>query len=254
MLVHFEIIKAHIAQITINRPNALNALNQEAMDAFAIAVDHAQKTPDLRVLILTGSGDRAFCAGGDLYELKDAISESDGQNLSQGMTQTLNLLEKLPYPTIAAINGLSRGGGVEIALACDIRIISDTTDLGMTQIKLGLSPGWGGGGRLLRVVGYARALEWLVTGKVLSAAEAHEFGLVNYLAPKEEVLTRALSIASQIAQQNPNAIQGIKTLLQAGIFSPGKAASIETQIFPPLWASEAHHKRVDQFISRKQDN
>lgn len=241
-----------IALLTLNRPRVLNALNWEMMNAFAETVRTVQENPDLRVLILTGAGARAFCAGGDIKQLHQFPNYEDGQRLTEGMTDALTALETLPYPTIAALNGVTRGGGAEIALATDIRLIDETADIGFTQIMLGLPPGWGSGGRLLRLVGYSRALEMLASGRVLRAEEAVAWGLVNAVIPEGMVMDAALKLAKQIAAHPPEAVRADKTLLRAALhLPPNEAAQVEQDVFAPRWVSDTHLQLVEQFLARK---
>jgi len=240
-----------IAILQINRPQVRNALDWEAMHLFDECIDQAHANPDLRALIVTGTPDY-FIAGGDLKALHRYSSKADGQRLSRQMRRTLSQLESLPCPTIAAMEGPARGGGVEIALACDLRVMSADSDLGLVQITLGLTPGWGAGQRLLRLVGYSRALEWLATGRVLTAQEALAHGLANIISPPREALQEALGLAVRIANQPTMAIRALKRLLRAGtLLPPQMAAVFEGEEFPSLWASEAHLQAVEKFMQRK---
>ncbi len=251
MTVSLDWIKEHIAVLQIERPKVRNALNWAAMEAFERAVEEAHRLADLRTLIITGA-ETAFSSGGDLKELSTYRSEADGRRLAEGMTRALQRLVDLPAPTIAAINGAARGGGAEIALACDLRVMAENADLGMVHINIGISPAWGGGQRLMRLVGYSRAIEWLTTGYVLSASEALAHGLVNRLAPLGQSLNNALELAGRIASRPPNAVQAIKRLLQRGVTGPpADAEAEETEEFPSLWAAEKHHELVEMFLNRK---
>jgi enoyl-CoA hydratase/carnithine racemase len=244
-------IEPYIALLKIERPQVRNALNWEAMEEFAEAVEKAHLLRDLRALIITGA-ENAFSSGGDLKELYNFRTESDGRRLMQGMTQALKRLAALPCPTIAAINGPARGGGAEIALACDLRIMSEDADLGMVHVNIGISPAWGGGLRLLRLVGYSRALEWLTTGYVLSSQEALFHRVANHLAPIGESLNNAVEMARRIAARPPAAVQAIKQMLEAGLNLSSQDAEIyECSIFPALWAAEEHHQLVEMFFNRK---
>ncbi len=240
----------HVAIIEVQRPQVRNALNWEAMHAFREAVEQAHQATELRALIVTGHG-RAFIAGGDLKELADYPQAADGARMSALMTAALQRLEALPVPTIAAINGPARGGGTEVALACDLRVLAADADLGFVQIRQALIPGWGGGQRLLRTVGYARALEILLTGRIVSAEEALAWGLVNRVAPAGEALNEALAWAQAIAAEPPEVVRAIKALLRAGMtLPPPLAAAEEQRLFPPLWAAEPHLQAVRAFLNR----
>ncbi len=250
MPVTLTIPEAHVGLLQVSRPQVLNALSWEAMQAFGEAVE-AARAADLRALVVTGGG-RAFIAGGDLKELAAYPTEADGRRMSRLMTRALQALESLPFPTIAAVNGPARGGGSEVALACDLRVLAENADLGFVQVAWYVTPGWGAGQRLLRLVGYARALEWLLTGKVLSPQEALEHGLANRVVPAGEALPAALSLAREIAALPPAVSRAIKEVLRAGLtLPPATAAWFEHELFPPLWAAPEHVEAVQRFAARK---
>ncbi|MDX1995403.1 MAG: enoyl-CoA hydratase/isomerase family protein [bacterium] len=249
----FEQHSNGVAVITFNRPDALNALNLATMQQFAETVTHLnQATESLRAVILTGAGTQAFCSGGDLVELSRYPSQDDARAFITLMGNALLMLERLPVPVIGAINGYALGGGSEIALACDLRIADESVRLGFVQIKNAVIPGWGGGQRLLRLVGYSRALELLVTARPLSAAEAHTLGLVNRVVGTGAALEHAVEMAEKIAAQPPDVVRAIKALLQAGLTQPYEdALRLERDLFPPLWAAEAHLQAVENFLNRR---
>lgn len=247
----FERTSPGVGLLTINRPQLRNALNWEAMDSFSAAVSSAHEEPNLRVLIVTGS-DGTFCTGGDLYELDQYPTRLDGARLAGTMGDALKALESLPFPTIAAIEGPALGGGAEIALACDLRIMAEGASLGCMHIRLGITPAWGGGQRLMRIVGYSRAMEWLAIGRVLSTSEAQEYGLVNRIVTKGQALEASSLMAEEIAQRDPDAVRSAKRLLQAGTgLSPNEALAQERAFFPDLWEAPAHLEASARFVSRK---
>jgi enoyl-CoA hydratase len=247
----FEARPDHTATLCLNRPHALNALTWEAMDEFSATIDRIAGDSSLRALVVHGAG-KAFCSGGDLLELHSYPSHRDGQRLAQVMGDALEQLEALPFPTIAAIEGPALGGGAELALACDMRIMAEGASLGMMHIKLGISPAWGGGQRLLRLVGYARAMEWLATGVVHDAGQAASHGLVNHVTDRGGALPHALDLASRIAQASPQAVTAVKTALRAGLTMAVDAATqVERKLFPVLWASEPHLEASARFVERK---
>ncbi|MBE0408172.1 MAG: enoyl-CoA hydratase/isomerase family protein [Anaerolineales bacterium] len=250
MPVHWLKKNQGIAIIQVDRPKVSNALDWEAMHTFAGYIDKAYQEPELKALILTGTG-KTFIAGGDLKKLSTYKRETDGRRLARIMSSALNRLEGLPCLTLAAVNGLARGGGAEIALACDFRILSENSDLGFVQISMGLSPGWGGGQRLLRLVGYSRALEWLIEGRILSADEAFAFGVANRLAPTGRALSTAIEFARQLASQPLGVVNAIKRILRAGLIFPKETAgAIEMETFVQLWTTEEHFQAVEKFINR----
>jgi enoyl-CoA hydratase len=251
MPVTLKVSEPGIALLQVSRPEVRNALDWQAMDDFAACVEQAAAQPGLRALIVTGS-ETAFIAGGDLKALAAFRSRDDGARLAAGMSAALRRLEALPYPVLAAMNGPARGGGVEIALACDLRVAATDADIGFVQITLGLTPGWGAGQRLMRLVGYPRALEWLATGRILSAAEALSAGVVNRIAGPGQALPAALDLGREIAFQPPEAVRALKRVLRGGLLLPGEAAAAAEQSeFPALWAADAHFQAVERFLNRK---
>jgi enoyl-CoA hydratase len=250
-VVKLRITTDGIATITINRPEVRNALNWAAMRAFHEAVARAHEHPDIQALIVTGS-QGAFCAGGDLYELHDYMTHADGVRLGALMGEALSRLSALPCPSIAAVEGHAMGGGAEIALACDMRVLSQEAKLGLMHIRLAISPAWGGGQRLLQLVGYSRALEWLTAGRVLDAQEAFQVGLANRITPVGDALQTAVNLAEAIAGNDARAVRGIKAFLRLGAAqSMEKGSALEQKIFAELWAAAPHHQASQRFVSRK---
>lgn len=250
MPVTIERIENEFALLEVNRPQVRNALDWQAMEDFASCIEQAHRMGDLRALILSGRG-RSFISGGDLKALRDHGSQADAVKLMRLMGNALNRLEALPCPTIAAINGPARGGGAEIALACDLRVMSADADIGLVQITLGLTPGWGAGRRLLHLVGYSLAMELLMTGLVLGAEEARALGLANRIVPPHAAQSGALDLAREINQMPANAVQAVKRILRAGgMLPPGSTNALERSEFPPLWAAEEHHQAVERFLTR----
>lgn len=241
-----------IVVLTINRPAARNALNLATMRDLASTISQLADDASLRAVIITGAGTDAFCSGGDLNELSQFPSAEDGLNMVELMGDALLALERLPVPVIAAINGYALGGGSELALACDLRVVDETTRMGFVQVRMGLTPGWGAGQRLLRLVGYSRALDMLATGRIMHAPELLANGLVNRVVEQGAALTHALNAARSIVNAAPDVIRGIKALLQAGLNQPYETAlQTERAIFPPLWDAEPHHQAVEAFLARK---
>jgi enoyl-CoA hydratase len=261
VLVEFQTVAtdsaAAIAIITFNRPQARNALDLATMQQFADIVQNLTAqcvaSTDLRCVILTGAGDTAFCSGGDLLELSRYPTEADAVSFITLMGDSLLRLERLPVPVIAAINGYALGGGSEIAVACDLRIVDQTARMGFVQIKLALTPGWGAGQRLLRLVGYPKALDILLRGEAMSHEQLVELGLVNQVVDTGQALSAALDYARQIAVQPPDVVRSIKALLQAGLNQSYETAlRTERDLFPALWAAEPHLDAVKRFLERKQ--
>ena len=246
----FERDPQGIGLLRFNRPAVRNALSWRAMESFRQVVDEAVDDHALRALILTGDR-KAFCAGGDLAELHNHLSRVDGVRLMTLMGEALNRLANLACPTIAAIEGAAMGGGAEISLACDMRVMAADARIGLMHVRLAISPAWGGALRLLRTVGYARAFEWLVAGRVLSGEEAYRYGLANRLTGPGEALAEARRLAETIAGQDQGAVQAIKRMLRAGrTLDPSSAAAAERKEFPELWAGAAHREASARFLER----
>lgn len=243
-----------IAIIEFNRPQVLNALNREAMNTFAQTVKDIAGMPEVRAVILTGAGQQAFCSGGDLNELSALTTEAEAREFSQLMTNALAQLEALPVPVIGAINGYALGGGSEIALACDMRIVDQSAKMGFVQARLALTPGWGAGNRLLRLVGYAHAMELLLRASPLSADDLLHYRLVNQVTKTGQALTGAKQLATVIAGWDADVVRGVKRLLRSGVeLAPDEARQVEADIFPPLWAAQAHLDAVEQFLTKQRE-
>ncbi|HTS68237.1 MAG TPA: enoyl-CoA hydratase-related protein [Terriglobia bacterium] len=195
-----------IAFVTIHRPEKLNALNRAVMEELFDCFQDLQKDDVVRVVILTGSGEKAFAAGADIGELA-LRTPVEGKETSRFGQRALDLIENLGKPVIAAINGFALGGGCELAMACTLRIAAETARLGQPEVKLGLIPGYGGSQRLPRLVGKCRALELILTGEPITAPEAHRAGLVNQVVPAAELLPAAEKLAQKIIANAPLAIK-----------------------------------------------
>jgi len=199
-----------IGIITINRPKALNAFNNEVLDEFNNLLDEIEKDNRIKVVIITGEGERTFCAGADLVEIKNSAKEEFLQFIENGQT-LMRKIETIKKPFIAAINGFALGGGLELALACDIRIASENAKLGTPEVGVGLIPGWGATQRLPKVIGLGRAKELILTGVHITAKDAENIGLVNKVVVPEELINTAKEMAQKIAGNAPVAVQLAKS-------------------------------------------
>src|SRR3954470_16419771 len=216
--------KGPIAYVTVNRPKVLNALSRQTWVDLRTAFKEAQDDVEVRGVILTGTGDKAFIAGADISELAH-ITAVDAERSSSFGQAVLNLIENLGKPVIAAINGFALGGGCETAMACTIRIASENAKFGQPEVKLGLLPGGGGTQRLPRLVGKGRALQLILTGGIISAAEAYRIGLVNEVVPPAGLIARAEAILNEIFSNAPWAVKcslqavndGVETTLAEGL-------------------------------------
>lgn len=240
-----------VTVLTFNRPHVRNALDLDTMRRFANALSALENDADLRALVITGAGQEAFCSGGDLAELVNYITAEEAHQMITLMGDALLTLERLPVPVIAAINGYALGGGSEIALACDLRIVDENARMGMVQVKQALTPGWGAGQRLLRLVGYARALDILLRGDSLRPPELEALDLVNRVVPAGAALAHAVEYAHEIAQRPPDVVRSMKALLQAGLTQPyDTALHTERSLFPRLWTADAHRQAMSNFLNR----
>ncbi len=195
-----------ICYITINRPKQLNALSISLISELNSVITDAERDKNIRCIILTGSGEKAFAAGADIKEFI-SFNKKEGENLSRnGQKKLFDLLDNLQTPSIALINGFALGGGLELAMSCHIRIAWENARMGLPEVTLGLIPGYGGTQRLTNLVGKGKALEMILTGSMINSTEAKELGLVNYICSKEEGLNIANRIASKIVQNSPKAI------------------------------------------------
>jgi enoyl-CoA hydratase/carnithine racemase len=241
-----------VATLTLNRPHVRNALDWAAMHDLHTAVAALAARGDIRAVLFTGAGEAAFCTGGDLNDLHTRINPHEAAIMGERMGEALLQLEALPVPVIAAVNGYALGGGAELALTADVRVFDACARFGFVQAARGLIPGWGGGQRLLRVVGYARAIDLLLTGRVLDAAEAHALGIATQLAPEKGALPAAQAYAAAIGALDPAAVRGIKALLRAGLHQPYEAAlDAERALFPALWTGDAHQQATRAFLESK---
>ncbi|MEM2760405.1 MAG: enoyl-CoA hydratase-related protein [Nitrososphaerales archaeon] len=207
--------KENVAIVRINRPEKLNAMNLDVIKEMGTAMDELDKDDSIKVVIVTGTGEKAFSAGADI-EYMSKISPLEAEQYALTGHSTLNKIENLNKPVIAAINGYALGGGCELALSCDIRIASKNAQMGQPEVTIGICPGWGGTQRLMRVVGTARAKDLIYTGRRIGADEAFQMGLVNKVVELPQLIDECMNIAKQIANNSAIAVRVSKTLLNRG--------------------------------------
>ncbi|MFN3322055.1 MAG: enoyl-CoA hydratase/isomerase family protein [Bryobacteraceae bacterium] len=212
----FETADDGIATLTINRPQKLNALNAEVMRELDSVVDRTAADPAIRALIVTGAGDKAFVAGADIGELAE-VSPVDAHRTSLRGQEILRKIERLPKPVVAAINGYALGGGLELAMSCTMRVASSNATLGQPEVRLGIIAGYGGTQRLPRLIGRGKALEMLLTGEPVDAAEAHRIGLVNHVVPQEELLAFSRKLLRKVLANGPVAVGLTIEAVDAGL-------------------------------------
>jgi enoyl-CoA hydratase len=204
-----------IAFVTINRPEALNALNSTVISELELVVAEIEKDADLRAMILTGEG-RSFVAGADIGE-QYPLDVASGRKWGQRGSALMRRIEKLEFPTIAAVNGFALGGGCELAMSCDIRLASEKAKFGQPEVGLGITPGFGGTQRLPRIVGVSKAMELILTAKVIGAAEAKAIGLVSEVYAPEDLMPKALEMANAICANAPIAVKESKRCIRMGM-------------------------------------
>lgn len=216
----------HILTITINRPDKLNALNKTVIAELEEAVGEINANDSIKAAIITGAGQKAFIAGADISEFV-GFSSGEGMDLARRGQEVFFEIENSPKPIIAAVNGFALGGGCELAMACHFRIASENAQFGQPEVNLGLIPGYGGTQRLPQLIGKGRALEFLMTGNMINAATALQWGLVNYVVPQEELLQKTISILESINKKAPLAIAKCISSVNAGYTSNGYITELE---------------------------
>ena len=241
-----------IAIITLNRPKQLNALNAAILNDISAALDALADDDQARAIIITGSGDRAFAAGADIGELAQIQSANEGRRMAQRSHQLGRQIADLPKPIIAAINGFALGGGLELALACDVRIASETAQVGLPEVSLGIMPGWGGTQRLARLVGPGAAKLLMMTGERIDANEALRLGIVERVVPAAELTTTAKQIAQKIASLPPLSIDAIKQAVNHGLnMSLEDANAYEASLFGELTVTEDCKEGTAAFLEKR---
>ena len=243
--------KDTIAQITINRPKALNAFNSQMLDELTEALELAEKDTDIRCVILTAAGERAFTAGGDIKE-EVLLNEETAKVFSGRGKKMIQSILNHRVPVICAVRGYALGGGMEMILAADITVASTDAKIGIPTIKLGGIPGWGSTVLLPRTVGASRAKELLYTGRSLSAEEALQLGVVEYVVEPDELLKKAYELAATITDMAPLAVENMKKSINAAM-STGLAESLETEtgIFAACFATEDHLEATTAFLEKR---
>ncbi len=245
-------VENQVATLMVNRPAARNALNWAAQVRFAELVAGVAEDPSIRVLIITGAGSKAFVAGGDLKELSQHPEPEAGVRLNTMMRDALEVVTKLPIPVIAAINGDAFGGGCEILTACDLRLASSEARFCFAQVKNALTTGWGGSGRLVRLVGQSRALELLLTGRLLTAVEAQSIALVHRVVRPDECRAAATDWAQELIQLPAATQAALKELIYfAAQHSIAQTNKRESELFVNLWTHPDHLEAMSAFNEKR---
>jgi enoyl-CoA hydratase len=240
-----------LATVTVNRPKVLNALNNQVMEELECAFFDLKGDDTIRVVILTGSGDKAFVAGADIKELATRNATSGAYFARKGQ-EVLNLIEDLGKPVIAAINGYALGGGLEISMACHLRIASSKARVGQPEINLGIIPGFGGTQRLARLIGEGRAMELVLTGDPIPAEEAYRMGLVNKVVPPEELMDAARALAEKIVSKGAQAVRyGMEAVHRGLQGSLSEGLNLEINLFGLCCATEDMREGTTAFVEKR---
>jgi enoyl-CoA hydratase len=244
--------KNHIAYLAINRPTKMNALNQTVLTELAHFIGEVQKDEQIRSVLITGVGEKAFVAGADIAEFQD-FDASGGQELArQGQTQVFDAIEQSDKPILAAINGFALGGGLELAMACHIRVACNTAKMGLPEVGLGLIPGYGGTQRLSQLVGKGRAMEMICTGEMISADNALRIGLVNHVVAAEELMVFAESILSKINAKAPLAVASAIRAINAS--NTERGFDVEIAEFAKCFGTADFKEGVSAFLEKRKAN
>lgn len=237
--------------ITINRPDKLNALNKNVIEELSAAVNDVYNNPEIKSAIITGSGPKAFVAGADISEFT-ALDAAGGKALAEkGQTNLFNKIENCSKPIIAAVNGFALGGGCELAMACHFRIASNNAKFGQPEVNLGLIPGYGGTQRLTQLIGKGRAMEMILTGKMIDATTALQYGLVNDVTTPEELLSKALTILEMINSKAPLAVAGSIKAVNAVFNESVDGYQLEINTFGELFDTADAKEGAAAFLEKR---
>ncbi len=244
-------IKDGIAIVKMNRPKALNALNSEMLAEIRHAGDALNADKDVRVVIITGEGDKAFIAGADILEMKD-LTAIGGMQFSLKGFEAIGTLENMEKPVIAAVNGFALGGGFEVAIACDIIYASDKAKVGFPETTLGIHPGFGGTQRTAKLVGLAKAKELIFTGKTITAQEAYKMGLINKVVPHDQLMGEVMALAEKIRANGPFAVRLAKECINKSLSLDNKEGLIfEAKNFGLCFATKDQKEGMTAFVEKR---
>ena len=244
-------IEESIATIMINRPAKLNALNKETISDLSKAIKLLSKNEEVRAIILTGSGEKAFVAGADISEFANYTIVEGAQLAAEGQESLFDLIEGLKKPVIAAVNGFALGGGLELAMACHFRVASDNAKMGLPEVTLGLIPGYGGTQRLPQLVGKGRAMEMIMTAAMISAEEGKQYGLVNHVVPQAELLSFTTVIAHKIIKNAPFAIAKAIKAINANYTDGKNGFDVEIKSFGKCFGTQDFKEGTTAFLEKR---
>ena len=247
-------ISDKISYITINRPNQLNALNSDTIKELSSTILHSEQNKNVRCIIITGSGTKAFVAGADIKEFAEFDTE-EGENLARkGQEQLFDLLENCSKPIIAAVNGFALGGGLELAMSCHIRVASLNAKMGLPEVSLGVIPGYGGTQRLSHLVGKGKAMEMICTAGMMSAEDALQWGLVNSICEQEDLIANCEKIASKICRNSAMAISSAIKSVNAGFIDGIDGFEVEKKEFGKCFGTEEFKEGTTAFLEKRKAN
>lgn len=248
LLVEF---KNKVAVVKINRPDKLNALNSATMNELKNVFSELDKNENVYLIILTGSGEKAFVAGADISEL-NKLNTISGKEFSERGQEVFNTIENLSKPVIAAVNGFALGGGCEIALACHIRLASENAKFGQPEVNLGIIPGYGGTQRLTRLINSGRAVEYILTGDMINADEAFRLGLVNHIYPQNELMNKAFEMAQKIISKGQSSVRlAIKAVNVVDEVSDKEGQNYEASLFAICCGTEDFKEGTSAFLEKR---
>lgn len=240
-----------IATITINRPTKLNALNKQTIQELHDAFEALDNDSNVRVIVLTGTGEKAFVAGADIAEFANFSVQEGAQLAAQGQELLFDFVQNLRTPVIAAVNGFALGGGLELAMSCHFRVASDNAKMGLPEVSLGVIPGYGGTQRLPQLVGKGRAMEMIMTAGMISAEEAKSYGLVNHVVPQAELLDFAHGIAQKIMRNSPSAISQAIKAVNANFEDGVNGFQTEIKSFGKCFGTEDFKEGTTAFLEKR---
>lgn len=244
-------VKNSVLIISINRPDKLNALNKQTIEELHDTLVDAENNKSIRALIITGAGTKAFVAGADIAEFANFSVEEGKQLSSIGHFKIFNFIENYSKPIIAAVNGFALGGGLELAMACHLRVASANAKMGLPEVSLGVIPGYGGTQRLAQLVGKGKAFEMIVTADMLNAEDAYKWGLVNYVTPQDELLNKCLEITSKIVTKSPIAIKTAIKVINAGYNNKLNGYEVEIEEFGKSFGTGDFKEGVSAFLEKR---
>jgi enoyl-CoA hydratase len=248
LLIEFD---GPVAMVSVNRPRALNSLNVATILELDETFRDLAKNESVRVIVLTGSGEKSFVAGADIAEIRDLDMQSGKSFAARGLA-LYSFIEKMRIPVIAAVNGFALGGGCELAMACHLRVASENAKFGQPEINLGIIPGYGGTQRLSRLVGRGRALDLLLTGRMIPAAEALSWGLVNAVVPQAELMATVKKLAADLATKPAGAVAAILEAVDAGLqLGLDRALQVEENLFAYCCGTEDKNEGTSAFLEKR---